>query len=284
MGSKQGRLYVVATPLGNRKDITERAREVLSEVDEWVVEDTRRSSKLAQMYEISPPPMNSYYDEVEEMRVEPLVRKLKSGKKLALLSDAGTPAISDPGYLLVKRAHEENIEVRPLPGANAPVAALSASGFPSDRYVFMGFLPRKNKARRDTLLEVKNFPGTVIFFESPRRLVDCLQKIRSFLGNRDIFIAREMTKKFEEYRRGTATELIDYYKNNESRGEFTVLVHPQDDEEETVDSRQYLRDLLRKGLKLSDAAKAAAKFSEKTRSELYKVGLDIQEELEDESK
>ncbi len=280
MGAPKGRLYVVATPLGNREDITQRARKVLEEVDEWVVEDTRRSSKLAQMYGIDPPPMNSYYDEVEEMRVEPLVDKLKRGKKLALLSDAGTPAISDPGYLLVKRAHEENIEVRPTPGPNAPVAALSASGFPSDRYVFMGFLPRKNKARRDTLLEIKNFPGTVIFFESPRRLIDCLQKIRTFLGNREIFVAREMTKKFEEYRRGTTGELIDYYKDNEPRGEFTVLIHPED--EDRVDSREYLRELLEKGLKLSDAAKAAARFSKKSRSELYKVGLDIQEELENE--
>lgn len=280
MSGKIGTLFVVATPLGNREDITDRALKVLSEVDEWVVEDTRRSSKLAQMYEIAQPPMNSYYDEVEEMRVEPLVNKLEKGKKLALLSDAGTPAISDPGYVLIKRAHEENIKVRPIPGPNAPATALSVSGFPSDKYVFMGFLPRKNKARRDTLLEIKHFSGTVIFFESPRRLIDCLQKIRSFLGNRKIFVAREMTKKFEEYRRGNANELIEYYGENEPRGEFTVLIHPE--QEETVDPKKYLRELLEKGLKLSDAAKAAARFAEKSRSDLYKLGLDLQEEMEDE--
>ncbi|MFP4686906.1 MAG: 16S rRNA (cytidine(1402)-2'-O)-methyltransferase [bacterium] len=271
-------LYVVATPLGNMKDITIRAREMLAEVDEWVVEDTRRAGKLRDLLDLPKKPLNSYYDEVEQMRVEPLIEKLKQGSDLALLSDAGTPAISDPGYLLIKRAHDEGIEVRPLPGACAPLVALSVSGFPSDQFLFIGFLPKKSKAIRDKLLEIKHFQGTVICFESPQRFLETLRKIRSFLGDRRLFIAREMTKKFEEYRRANCSDLIKYFEQNKPQGEFTLLIHPRE-EEKTIDPEEYLRELLKKGLKLSDAAKAAASFSPQPKSELYKKGLAIQEEI-----
>ncbi len=271
-------LYVVATPLGNMKDITDRAREVLAEADEWVVEDSRRAGKLRDLLGLPKKTLNSYYDEVEEMRVEPLVDKLKRGLDLALVSDAGTPAVSDPGYLLIKRAHEEDIQVRPVPGPCAPVSALSVSGFPSDQFLFVGFLPRKSKALRDKLLEVKFFQGTVICFEAPQRILETLRKIRSFLGERELFIAREMTKKFEEYRSAPCSQLIEYFTENKPQGEFTLLIHPAS--EKKIDPEDYLRELLEKGLRLSDAAKAAASFSPLPKSELYKKGLEIQEELE----
>lgn len=268
-------LYVVATPLGHSEDITLRALDVLQECDEWVVEDTRRAAKLRDLHELPDRPFNSYYDEVESARTAPLVEKLKRGLDLALLSDSGTPQIEDPGYNLVDAAHEAGVEVCPIPGPSAPAAALSVSGFPSDSFLSLGFLPKKQKPRRDVLLEVRYFQGTVVFFESPRRILDTLRLILNLYGNREVFVGREMTKKFEEYLRGPVREVLNQLEADDPRGEFTVLVHPG--EGETVEPEEYLRQLLDKGLKMSDAAKIAAKFSPKTRSELYKIGLDVQD-------
>ncbi len=268
-------LYVVATPLGNSRDITLRALEVLETVDEWVVEDTRRSAKLREIFDLPGKKLNSYYDEVEAQRTGQLIGKLKQGKKLALLSDSGTPVVSDPGYNLVKAAHAEGIQVVPVPGPSAPVAALSISGFPSDKFIFSGFLPKKRKGRRDALLEIKNFSGTGIFFESPRRIFDTLKLLSNLLGNRRVFVALEMTKKFERYYRGPVAEVIEELGAERVKGEITLLVHPG--EEAKVEAEEYLEELLEKGLKISDAARIAGKFSDKKRSELYKIGLQIQQ-------
>lgn len=270
-------LYVVATPLGNKRDITLRALDVLKEVDEWVVEDTRQAAKLRDLLELPSKPLTSYYDEVESARTGPILEKLKRGKDLALLCDSGTPVVADPGYNLLGAAHEAGIEVRPVPGPSATVTALSVSGFPSDQFLSLGFFPKKSKAKRDLLLSVQYFQGTVIFFESPRRILETLRLLSNLLGNRLVFLGREMTKKFEEYMRGPVRELIERLEADEPQGEFTVLIHPG--EEETVEPEEYLRELLERGLKLSDAAKICARFAQKTRSELYKVGLDVQEEM-----
>ncbi len=270
-----GILYVVATPLGNSRDITLRAIDVLSETDEWVVEDTRRAGRLRELLDLPQRPLNSYYDEVEEARTDALIKKLKQGLNLALLSDSGTPLVADPGYNLVRAAHEAGLDVRPVPGPSAPIAALSASGFPSDEFISLGFLPKKSKGKRDRLLEVKYYQGTVIFFESPQRICETLRLLLNLFGNRTVFVGREMTKKFEQYLRGSLEEALAELEDSQPRGEFTVLVHPG--EEKYVNPEDYLAELLARGLSMSDAARIAAKFSSKPKSELYKLGLELKD-------
>lgn len=275
-----GTLYVVATPLGNMRDITVRAKDVLGEVDEWIVEDSRRAAKLRDNLGLPKKPMNRYYDENETRQTPELIDALKSGLEMALVSDAGTPVVADPGYELINRAREEDISVRPVPGVSAPIAALSVSGFPATEVLFIGFFPRSPEKRRDKLLELKYFQGTVVFFEAPHRIEETLKAIRTYLGDRELFIGREMTKQYEEYRTGTADEFLEELDEETSQGEFTVLIHPA--EEENVEPEEFLEQLLKKGMKLSDAARVAGKFSEKTRSDLYDLGLDVQDRLEDE--
>lgn len=276
-----GTLYVVATPLGNMRDVTVRAKDVLSEVDEWVVEDSRRAAKLRDNLGLPKKPMNRYYDENETRQTPELLKTLQSGTDMALLSDAGTPVIADPGYELIHRAREEGVEVKPIPGVSAPIAALSVSGFPANEFLFIGFFPRTPEKRRDKLLEIKYFQGTVVFFEAPHRIEETLKAVRTYLGDRKLFVGREMTKQYEEYRTGSAEELLDELIGDNLKGEFTVLIHPA--EEESVNPEDFLEELLRKGMKLSDAARVAGKFSDQTRSDLYQLGLDIQDRLEDES-
>jgi len=264
---------VVATPLGNSRDVTLRALDVLEAVDEWVVEDTRRAGRLRELLDLPRRPLNSYYDEVEETRTDELIKKLKRGLDLALLSDSGTPLIADPGYNLVRAAHRADIEVRPVPGPSAPIAALSVSGFPSDEFISLGFLPKKSKGKRDRLLEVKYYQGTVIFFESPQRICDTLRLLLNLFGNRTIFVGREMTKKFEQYLRGPLEEILAELEASQPPGEFTALIHPG--EVDDVNPEEYLAELLERGLSMSDAARIAAKFSSKPKSELYKLGLEL---------
>lgn len=276
-----GCLYVVATPIGNMGDITERAKDVLEDVDEWIVEDSRRSAKLRDQLGLPKRPMNRYYDEKETRQTPELIKKLKCGRDMALMSDAGTPVIADPGYELIHRAREEGLPVKPVPGVSAPIAALSVSGFPAHEFLFIGYFPRTSEKRRDKLLEIQHFDGTVVFFEAPHRIEETLRAVRTYLGDRELFLAREMTKQYEEYRTGPADELLEGLDEEQGKGEFTVLVHPGEGED--VDPEKYIEDLLRKGMKLSDAARVASKYAEKTRSELYKVGLDVQDRLEDEN-
>lgn len=276
-----GTLYVVATPVGNLGDITVRAKEVLAEVDEWIVEDSRRSAKLRNELNLPDKPMNQYYDENETRRTPKLIETLESGIDMALMTDAGTPVISDPGYELVTRAREKDLDVKPVPGVSAPVAALSVSGFPADEFMFAGFMPRSNEKRRDKLLEIKNLTLTVIFFEAPHRIRETLKAIRTYLGDRKVFMGREMTKQYEEYVTGTAEDLLEDLDDDTEQGEFTILIHPAEDDH--VVPEDYLEELLSKGMKLSDAARITAHYSSETRSDLYQTGLDIQDDLEDQS-
>ena len=222
-GVSFGKLYVVATPIGNLEDITLRALRVLREVDLIAAEDTRHTRKLLDRYEIKKR-MVSYHEHNERERAERIIEDLKSGMKVALVSDSGTPAISDPGYVLIRRCVEEGIEVIPIPGPSALLAALSVSGLPVHRFIFEGFLPHKSGKRRNRLRQLAGEEGTIIFYESPHRLLKTLSDILEILGNRRVVIARELTKVHEEIFRGSIEEALERFGEGERKGEFTILV------------------------------------------------------------
>ena len=218
-----GTLYVVATPIGNLGDITQRALRVLQEVDLIAAEDTRRARVLLEYYQINKP-LTSLYDHNEAQKAPALLRRLEAGGSLALVSEAGTPLISDPGYRLVQLAIARGITVVPIPGASAAIAALTASGLPTDRFVFEGFLPKKPGKRRRRLEELQDEPRTLIFYESPRRAADLLMEMQALWGNRRIAVARELTKKFEQILRGTLTEMQAHLAEHPPLGEVTLVV------------------------------------------------------------
>ncbi len=218
-----GKLYIVPTPIGNLKDITLRALEVLSNADLILAEDTRVSSKLLKHYEIETG-MRSYHQFNEHKILPQIIEWLKSGKNLALISDAGTPAISDPGFLLVREALAHGMEVETLPGATAFVPALINSGLPAGRFVFEGFLPVK-KGRKTRLEQLADETRTMIFYEAPHRLVKTLRQFEEVFGEeRRAAVAREMTKKFEETKRGTLRELANYFDTHPPKGELVIVV------------------------------------------------------------
>lgn len=220
--NNKGVLYIVATPIGNLDDITMRAVTVLKTVDIVACEDTRHSGKLLNHLGIQTKKI-SYYDEVEAQRSGVLMAMLESGKSVALISDAGTPGISDPGYRVIQKAVEAGISVIPVPGPSSVLAALVASGFATDRFTFEGFLPRK-KGRRTRLEEMSSEARTMILFESPVRLLKTLKDLASYFGDRRIAIGREMTKYYEEYIHGTIPEVIDHFTENLPRGEFVIVI------------------------------------------------------------
>jgi 16S rRNA (cytidine1402-2'-O)-methyltransferase len=221
--SGKGTLFLVSTPIGNLEDITLRAIRVLKEVDLIACEDTRRTRILLSHYGIHTA-LTSLYDEIERKKGEVLVEKLLDGRSLAYVSDAGTPLISDPGYHLVRLAIEAGIPVVPVPGPSAVIAALSIAGMPSDRFAFFGFLPEKAGRRQSFLQKLKTLPMTLVFYESPRRIVDSLKDIRDVLGDRDVAVARELTKVFEEVIRGRVDELVGKLEAQDIKGEITLLV------------------------------------------------------------
>ncbi|MCK4352557.1 16S rRNA (cytidine(1402)-2'-O)-methyltransferase [candidate division WOR-3 bacterium] len=216
-------LYLVGTPIGNLKDITLRALEMLKEVDLIAAEDTRRTGLLLKNYEIKKP-FESYGDHNKIEQTAKLISLLKSGKKVALVSDSGTPGISDPGFYLVREAIKEGIRVSSIPGPSALISGLVVSGFPTDRFVFEGFLSRKSGRRKKRLKELLHESRTVVFFEAPHRLVSFLKDLLEVLGDRKIALARELTKKFEEIKRGKISELIDCYSKQVPKGEFIVVM------------------------------------------------------------
>ncbi len=218
-------LYIVSTPIGNLKDITLRAIETLKTVDLIAAEDTRHTLILTRHYGIDTP-ITSYFEHNEFQKGEALLKMLKEGRHIALVTDAGTPGISDPGFHLIRLAQANGIPMTAVPGPSAAITGLSLSGLPPDRFVFVGFLPVKSAARQKRLEEFRNEKGTVIFYESPHRLMKTLRDMETVLGeNFDVVCARELTKKFEEVRRGTAGELADYFSAHPPRGEFVVLLH-----------------------------------------------------------
>lgn len=222
-----GVLYVVSTPIGNLDDITLRAIKILSGVDLIAAEDTRKTKVLLDRLSISKP-LVSYYSHNQVRRVPELIARLKEGKAVAVVTDAGTPGISDPAYGLVRAAVEENIRVIPVPGATALLAALVASGLRTDRFVFEGFLPLK-KGRKTKLEELKHERRTIILYESPHRIVRTLTELHETLGERRVVLARELTKKFEEFQRGTLSEVLGRVRASMPRGEYVLVIEGFDE-------------------------------------------------------
>lgn len=218
-----GTLYLVATPIGNLADITHRALQVLKDADLIACEDTRHTHKLLQHYGIATRTI-SYHEHNEQQRATQLIDLLKQGSDIAVVSDAGTPSISDPGFRLVRAAVENEIPVVPVPGPSALISALIAAGLPTDEFFFAGFLPPRSNARRARLNELQSVPGTLIFYEAPHRLAATLKDAHEILGEREAVVARELTKVHEEIRRGLLSELSRHYENEEPRGEIVVLI------------------------------------------------------------
>ena len=218
-----GTLYLVATPIGNLADITHRALQVLRDVAVIACEDTRHTRKLLQHYGIDTKTI-SYHEHNEQQRARALVESLQQGSDVAIVSDAGTPAISDPGFRLVRAAIESGIQVVPVPGPSALISALIAAGLPTDEFFFGGFLPARASARRARLNELRSLPGTLIFYEAPHRLAASLKDAYEVLGEREAVVARELTKLHEEIRRGRLRELSEHYSSVEPRGEIVLLI------------------------------------------------------------
>ncbi len=221
-----GTLYLVATPIGNLEDITLRALRVLRECDVVAAEDTRHSGQLLKHFGISKP-LLSYFQFNEARRSEEILERLQRGEKVALVTDAGSPGISDPGQRVVKAARGAGLRVEAVPGPCALVAALTASGLPTDEFHFVGFLPHKSGQRRRQLEGLRTIPGTLVFYESPYRVVKLLEELAELYPTRKTLLARELTKKFEEYRAGLASQLLVNMRTGAIRGEFVVLVGPE---------------------------------------------------------
>jgi 16S rRNA (cytidine1402-2'-O)-methyltransferase len=273
-GSK-GRLFVVGTPIGNLEDITLRAIRTLKEVDLIACEDTRRTQALLNHYQIRTPTI-SYHEHNEMTRAPELVIKLEEGNNIALVSDAGMPVVSDPGFRLVHLAVRHNIAVVPVPGASAFVAALAASGMPVDNFRFLGFLPSKKAARRKALEELKTATKTLVFYEAPHRVLEMLRDVGEILGDREVVLAREVTKVHEEFLRGTVSGLLEGAKGKTMRGEITLLVGTASAPGEnrpanSLIKREIEKLMAERGLDERAALKAAAKARGISRSEAYRL-------------
>lgn len=271
-------LYIVPTPIGNLGDITQRALDVLSSVDVIAAEDTRHSGKLFAHFNIQTKTF-ALHDHNEQQKAQVLVEKLLAGQSIALVSDAGTPLISDPGYHLVTQCRQAGVKVVPLPGACAVITALSASGLPSDRFSFEGFLPAKSKGRKDKFMEIAKAERTCIFYESPHRITESLQDMLDVLGpERQVVLARELTKTFETIQGMPLGELIEWIEadDNRKRGEMVLLIHGYRDSAEDVLPEEALRTLgiLTKELPLKKAAAMTAEIYNLKKNALYKWGLD----------
>lgn len=269
-------LYIVATPIGNLEDMTYRAVRILGEVDLIAAEDTRHSLKLLSHFGISKS-MTSYFDHNQQFKGERILNTLRQGKSVALISDAGTPCVSDPGYQLVRDAVAEGIKVVPIPGACAAVAAISASGLPSDSFTFAGFPPSRQGKRHTFLGEIACLPGTLLLYEAPHRLEETLRDIREVLGERQIVVARELTKIYEELIRGSVSEVLKSVSSEKVRGEIVILIAPgEKTEQEPVSLEETLRNLFQDStLSLKDTAKKASEITGVSRSEAYSAALKL---------
>ncbi|MBT3322947.1 MAG: 16S rRNA (cytidine(1402)-2'-O)-methyltransferase [Anaerolineae bacterium] len=263
-------LYIVATPIGNLEDFSRRAERILREVSLIAAEDTRVTGKLLKYFNISTP-QTSYYEHNKASKLESVIAALESGD-VALVSDAGTPAINDPGYELVRAAIDAGYEVSPIPGASASIAALAVSGLPTDTFLYLGYLPRKKKDRREKLKEVEKLPYTLIFFETPHRLLKALGDIEEVLGNRQITVAREMTKLYEEFFRGDVSAARNFFEERNIRGEF-VLVIDAFHQEDVLWTEASLKDAIAagiaEGIHPSKLAKSLAQESGWLRRDVY---------------
>lgn len=271
-----GILYLVATPIGNLEDITFRAINILKEVDLIAAEDTRHTLKLLNHYEISKP-LISYHRHNEEIKVDGLIEKLKEGQNIAVVSDAGTPAICDPGEVIVKEALKENIKVVPIPGACAFVNALVASGLDTKEFVFYGFLSINKKLRKEKLEQIKKENKTIILYEAPHKLKNTLEDLEDILEDRKIVIARELTKIHEEFIKGTAKEILEKY--TEPKGEHIILIEAnpikQEDEEKlkinNLTIEEHYKYYEEQGFSKNEIIKKIAKDKGVTKNEIYKL-------------
>ena len=258
-----GTLYLVATPIGNLEDMSPRAIRILHEASLIAAEDTRHTGNLLKHFEIATP-LTSYFEHNKLNKLDFILGKLSNGD-VALVSDAGTPAINDPGYELVRAALASGFDVRPVPGPSAPVAALSVSGLPTDSFLYLGYLPSKKSERRKFVGQVADMPYTLIFLESPHRVIESLEDLLASIGDRRICVARAMTKMFEEYWRGNISGAVEYFKSKEVRGEFTLVVEGKRKEENEKWKVEELRAAIEKESKGEKSAKAiSAELSERS--------------------
>lgn len=273
-------LYVVATPIGNLGDMVPRAVETLQTVDLIAAEDTRHSARLLEHFHISTP-MVAYHDHSDDTRTRHLVERLCKGETVALISDAGTPLVSDPGYKLVRAARDAGVRVVPVPGASAMVAALSVAGLPSDRFAFEGFLPAKRGTRQNALAALKSETRTLIFYEAPHRILETLEDLVAVMGGeREVVIARELTKTFETVRGGSAEELVAWVASdsNQQRGEIVLLVRGADRRVDAgIDAEaERVMSVLLEELSVKQAAALGAKLTGLKKKVLYQWALDHQ--------
>lgn len=275
-------LYLVATPIGNLSDITLRALETLKEVDIIAAEDTRHTSKLLMHYDIKKP-LVSYHEHNKTIQGEKLIEKLKEGLSIALVTDAGTPGISDPGEDLVQLAINHGIEVTMIPGPVAGIMGLVLSGFSTRGFVFEGFLPENKKKRREILQLCINEKRTTVFYEAPHNLLTTLNELKEYIPDRQICICRELTKKYEELKRGNLDELIEYYDENPPKGEFVIVIEGNKEviTEEYSDNELY--DLVNKyidsGIKKNEALKKVSNETGISKNELYRIVERLKEEI-----
>ncbi|HEV8138180.1 MAG TPA: 16S rRNA (cytidine(1402)-2'-O)-methyltransferase [Pyrinomonadaceae bacterium] len=273
-----GNLFIVATPIGNLEDITQRALRILREVDLIACEDTRHTRKLLNHFAITTATI-SYHEHNEQERAAKLCEVLESGKNVALVSDAGTPLVSDPGFRVVQAAVDRGISVVPIPGASAVITALSVSGLPTDQFLFAGFLPARTGARRAKLDELRTVAGSLVFYEAPHRIKATLQDAREVLGNREAFVARELTKLHEEFARGTLSELVEKFLQNETpRGEMVLIISGQAAElpsPSTINPNirlgERIEQLEGEGMDQKSALKQAAKELGMKRADAYRM-------------
>lgn len=275
---KRGTLYIVATPIGNLEDITVRAVRILREADLIAAEDTRHSRKLLSHFAITKP-LTSYFDHNKALKGPYIIQQLAEGRSVALITDAGTPCISDPGYQLVRDAVADGYTVVPVPGPSAAIAALSASGLPTDAFVFEGFLPNRQGKRREKLTSLKEERRVIIFYESPNRLQATLADVKEVLGERELVVARELTKLYEEFIRGATSSVIDKLSQRTIKGEVVILMGPamaSSSDEASLSAVDRLNDYLSRGtMTLKDAVKQVVSETGCPRSEIYAEALKL---------
>lgn len=248
-----GTLYLVATPIGNLEDMSPRGLRVLKEAILIAAEDTRHTGTLLKHFEIKTP-LTSYFEHNKLTKQDFILEKLSEGD-VALVSDAGTPAINDPGYELVQAALASGFDVRPVPGPSAPISALTVSGLPTDSFLYLGYLPHKSSERHSFVGQVSDLSYTLIFLETPHRLLDSLEDLLAVLGNRRICVAREMTKLYEEFWRGDINGAIEYFKSKEPRGEFTLVIEGKKKEESGKWEEARLVEVIKRELQAGKSAK-----------------------------
>lgn len=271
-------LYIVATPIGNLRDISARALETLEKADIIACEDTRVSKKLFKLLGLNTnKKFICYEDHREPQTAKLLAEQIKTGLSVALISDAGSPLISDPGYKLVRLCKQENIKVYAVPGASAVISALQLSGLPSNRFLFAGFIENKQKARQSLFQELKNINATLIFYETAPRLIETLKTMQEIFTTREIAVAREITKVYEECINGTADELISHFQNQPPKGEIVLLVAPPQEKTTDIDIACELKKRLKK-MSLKQAVAEVVELSGAKKNDVYALGLKIKDE------